>query len=593
MRMRARILAMLVLVGAASNLAAQDTDDQQSALEDATALVARLAELDAAMARLQTIAEGQDEGIVAGVARREASYSTDRRSVVWDLADLVDGLPGDPTAQQIAALSDSLLIAELDRIEADAVAPYEDAARLRAQRAETAPADMVVHELRLATIYDRIADLIGGFVDTIERIQNRGLTPPAIVSQLDQFLVRRSELSLAEMDLATDERDALESAVVASGAPADADTQARIAAANARFEYAGEAMSANLELMDRRELETAFYREELVVRSGSFSRGNLDVQVIWQLAGRAAERVSDWLATNGGTLFVRILSFFGILFVFRALSGFVKRLARRGVSTSRLNLSRLLQDTFVTWTGRLVMFLGVLIALTQVGLDLGPVLAGLGVAGFIVGFALQDTLSNFAAGMMILIYRPFDVDDLVEAGGQFGKVAAMSLVSTTILSLDNQRLIVPNSAIWGGVIRNMTAEDIRRVDLVMGIGYADDIPKAEALLTEIVEKHPLILDNPEPVVKLQNLGDSSVDFVVRPWCKTDDYWDVHWDVTRAVKLTFDEQGVSIPFPQRDVHLFNEGAPLLESSGTVETTAVKLDESSSAGRPAEPDAAADE
>jgi small conductance mechanosensitive channel len=205
------------------------------------------------------------------------------------------------------------------------------------------------------------------------------------------------------------------------------------------------------------------------------------------------------------------------------------------------------------------MIFGILIALSQVGLDLGPVLAGLGVAGFIVGFALQDTLANFASGLMILIYRPFDVDDLVEAGGEFGRVSALSLVSTTLLTIDNQRLVVPNSQIWGGVIRNVTAQRDRRVDLVFGIGYSDDIPKAEAVLRRIVDEHPLVLDDPEPVVKVHSLGESSVDFVVRPWCKTDDYWDVHWDITKSVKMTFDAEGISIPFPQRDVHVHQAAA----------------------------------
>jgi len=164
---------------------------------------------------------------------------------------------------------------------------------------------------------------------------------------------------------------------------------------------------------------------------------------------------------------------------------------------------------------------------------------------------------------MVLLYRPYDVGDMIDcAGGVFGKVSEMSLVSTTILTIDNKTLIVPNSKIWGGVITNVTAQRIRRVDLVFGIGYADDIPKAEEILASIVADHPKVLDDPEPVVKLSNLGDSSVDFIVRPWCARDDYWDVYWELTREVKLRFDREGVSIPFPQRDVHFYPE-------SGTAE------------------------
>lgn len=196
---------------------------------------------------------------------------------------------------------------------------------------------------------------------------------------------------------------------------------------------------------------------------------------------------------------------------------------------------------------------GVLIALSQIGISVGPVLAGLGVAGFVLGFALQDSLSNFASGVMILIYRPFDVSDIVEVGDVFGRVEGMSLVNTTVLTFDNQTLIVPNSKVWGDVIKNVTAQHERRVDMMFGISYEDDIQRAEEILCDILASHDKVLDEPEPIVRLHELADSSVNFVVRPWVARDDYWPVYWDVTRAVKLRFDEAGVTIPFPQRELH----------------------------------------
>ncbi|TNF88352.1 MAG: mechanosensitive ion channel, partial [Gammaproteobacteria bacterium] len=154
-------------------------------------------------------------------------------------------------------------------------------------------------------------------------------------------------------------------------------------------------------------------------------------------------------------------------------------------------------------------------------------------------------------------YRPFDVDDIVEVGGVSGKVNHMSLVNTTILTLDNQTIVVPNGKIWGDVIKNVTAQKARRVDMVFGISYSDDIPKTERILHEILESHESVLDDPEPIVRVHELGDSSVNFAVRPWVKTDDYFETYWSITRAVKMRFDEEGISIPFPQRDVHLYKE------------------------------------
>lgn len=270
--------------------------------------------------------------------------------------------------------------------------------------------------------------------------------------------------------------------------------------------------------------------------------------------------MTAWVMGNVGTWALRLTVFLLILVLFSLMARVAKRLVAKAVTRREVNASVLLQDTLTTWAGRLVFLLGVLIAMSQLGIDLAPILAGMGVAGFVIGFALQDTLANFAAGIMILVYRPFDVNDFVEAGGVFGKVGSMSLVSTTILSIDNQRLVVPNGLIWGQVIRNVTGQRVRRVDLTFGIGYSDDIPRAEAVLKRLVDEHPMVLSDPAPAIKLNNLGESSVDFVVRPWCKTDDYWDVHWDLTRAVKMTFDEEGISIPFPQRDVHVYSAEPP---------------------------------
>ena len=217
------------------------------------------------------------------------------------------------------------------------------------------------------------------------------------------------------------------------------------------------------------------------------------------------------------------------------------------------------------------MLIGVIIAIAQLGIEIAPLLAGLGIAGFVVGFALQDTLSNFASGIMILVYRPYDVGDAIEAGGVIGSVSRMNLVSTIILTFDNQLLVVPNNKIWGDVIRNITNQEMRRVDMTFGIGYSDDIAEAERVLTEIVTNHEKTLEDPAPVIRLHELGDSSINFVVRPWTRTNDYWDVYWDVTREVKRRFDAEGISIPFPRRDVHVYHDdvGRPPSDQAQTEE------------------------
>jgi small conductance mechanosensitive channel len=244
---------------------------------------------------------------------------------------------------------------------------------------------------------------------------------------------------------------------------------------------------------------------------------------------------------------------FLIIVFFIYLGRAAQALTKRGLKTSKLSLSALATEMVIAAVKNVVIALGILIALSQIGISLGPLLAGLGIAGFIIGFALQDTLSNFASGMLILFYRPFDVGDFVTAGGVTGKVGHMSLVNTTFKTIDNQVLVVPNNLIWQSVITNVTAQRLRRVDLVFSVAYSDDVEKVERILQEVVDEHELILSEPEPMIKLHELGESSVNFVCRPWVKTDDYWEVYWDLLRTVKLRFDAEGITIPFPQREIH----------------------------------------
>jgi small conductance mechanosensitive channel len=320
-------------------------------------------------------------------------------------------------------------------------------------------------------------------------------------------------------------------------------------------------LEAVLDLMARLEIDTVTYRAVLLRENKVVSLQLLDVQAVKRMLQDGWEESRESLGKNLPDLLLKLLVFLLILFIFRALSRLVRRITRSTLSRSSADLSNLLKDILVSASGALVMLVGVLVALSQVGISLGPALAGLGVAGFILGFALQDTLGNFAAGAMILIYRPYDVDDFVEVAGTAGLVKKMNLVSTTIITFDNQTLIIPNSKIWGDVIKNVTAQNTRRVDLEFGISYGDDIEKAERVLREIVAAHTKVLADPEPNIRVHKLGDSSVNFVVRPWTNTADYWDVYWDITREVKLRFDREGISIPFPQRDVHLHQRAEPV--------------------------------
>jgi small conductance mechanosensitive channel len=415
--------------------------------------------------------------------------------------------------------------------------------------------ELIRLETRLQASGEKLDLVIEAAVDNAEHMQALGLPAAEEKAYLARVLEDRAEVCAERIPLAIEQTDALQQRLEAT--PGDAELEAQLAAVEKKKEASRASLATTIELMDRLELDTAEYRKVLIQSTGEITADILDSDVALGLLRHWLSSLEDWLVDRGPGLVFKILVFVLILFVFHLLSRLTRRVVASAVQASKLDFSQLLQKMFVSTSGNAVLAIGLLVALSQMGFALGPILAGLGIAGFIVGFALQETLGNFAAGMMILIYRPFDVDDMIEAAGVFGKVGEMNMVSTTILTIDNQTLVVPNGKIWGDVIKNVTAQHVRRVDMVFGVSYSDDIPHTETVLAAILSEHPKVLDDPAPMIKLHKLGESSVDFVVRPWVRTEDYWEVYWDVTREVKMRFDREGISIPFPQRDVHFYEE------------------------------------
>jgi small conductance mechanosensitive channel len=269
------------------------------------------------------------------------------------------------------------------------------------------------------------------------------------------------------------------------------------------------------------------------------------------------KQLLDWImsAQGGGKIGIWVLSLlaslFGVMFLARIITGLLKRALFKIPDMS--DLLRNFVSNIVYW---LILGIGVTITLSLFGLNMTSLLAVFGGVSFIVGFAMQSTLGNLASGLLLMITKPFDIGDAVNAAGVSGTVQNVSIVSTTILTFDNQVIVVPNTMVWDGVITNVNASETRRVDLMFGIGYGDDTELAKKTLEEILVEHPLVLDDPAPTIRMHELADSSVNFICRPWAKTEDYWTVYWDVLQQAKERFDQVGISIPFPQRDIHVHN-------------------------------------
>ena len=341
-----------------------------------------------------------------------------------------------------------------------------------------------------------------------------------------------------------------------------ADKEAKEELKSALIKHATNLMEERTAIIDLFEVVLA----ELELKGGEIEEYNSYIKAVSGIKVDVTDASATWttitgwlLSSEGGIRWAINLGKFIVILVLSYFLSIVAGKAAKRIAAKSPNLSALLSEFLVLSARRLVLFIGFFVGLSALEINVGPVLAIIGAAGFVIAFALQNSLSNFASGLLMLAYRPFDIGETVNVAGVLGKVETMNLLSTQLRTPDNQLLVIPNNSVWGGVITNITGITQRRVDLVFGIGYGDDIDVAQKILEDIVNENELVLKDPEPVVKLHELGDSSVNFICRPWVKPENYWKVHWDITREVKRRFDANGVSIPFPQRDVHLYQQPA----------------------------------
>ncbi len=428
--------------------------------------------------------------------------------------------------------------------------------------------------------------------EDVDEVLKEALDASRDASRSAQQAVEKA--SISDMDGESDHNANLESAELAANKNEKQKKQTK----QQLLDRLNELRTARTEIIDRLNVVL----DELTVKSGEtdsamttkISQYRLYISSVQGIAVDLKDASSTWAAVKGWVAsdeggkrwLINLAQVAGILLIFYFLGRLAGKAVKKATDAMQ-NPSLLLQRFLVQSVRRLFFAAGLLMALSAMEVSIAPLLAMIGAAGLVVGLALQGTLSNFASGIMILFYRPFDVGDSIEAGGILGKVTAMNLVSTVITTPDNKRMIVPNNDIWGGVITNVSGVTRRRVDMQFGIGYEDDIDKALNILEEIVAAHPQVLKDPEPVIKLHELADSSVNLICRPWSTPGDYWSVYWDITREVKARFDKEGLSIPYPQQDVHIHTENLPVAAAfSSTAAGNGNRLGDAASKSQPVE-------
>jgi small conductance mechanosensitive channel len=441
----------------------------------------------------------------------------------------------------------------------DAAAPSADAATTAPAEAETAPED----------------------------------SAPPFPAGLDAPDIPVAELELRLIPLTVDELGALAEAwhgVARREAQAVSDLQVEVLRTDGNIP--GDLQAQLAEAVERR--GAAFDRFTSVVTSFA-NKGGDQAAVDSYRAYRSSviiqeQQAADWrtlanqamrwaIDRDGGiALAIQVSVVVGAFIALVIVARIVRRIALRLFGRVP-NLSKLLQAFLAMAVYWLTMAVGLMIVLAALGVNVTPLFALVGGASFIIAFAMQDTLGNLAAGLMIMINRPFDEGDYVTVAGTGGTVKSVSIVSTKVTTPDNQVIVIPNSRVWGDIITNVTASATRRVDLVFGISYEDSIENAQRILEQVVRAHPLVLSDPEPVIRVNALGASSVDFICRPWTRSADYWTVYWDLTRQVKEAFDRSGISIPYPQTDMHL------IMKDGATPALPGVAGQGASGVGRPA--------
>ncbi|MDH3903018.1 MAG: mechanosensitive ion channel family protein [Xanthomonadales bacterium] len=544
------LLVFTVVTANAQIIGTEDPSEIEATIET---LNEDIAELHLLTEKIKTAQKMDRDVLVFRQDERSFRLLGDFETLVKQVADLPDEAPKKKELKAgLIELSDGVSDAIFNRI-------AEIKQRIDHSYSELESLSGTAQVTSLAFLQGLEATRIGYYQAMANHIKGRdalGLSSDELLGRLDARINLYAETLAGRIEMTAAAQTQIKRR--AELVPGNADIESALMDLAAQHQINLARLEAMILVLDDLGLSSSSYKTTLLQHSGSdISVSLFSSKALLTVLRDSWVAVKSKISANAPDMLFRLLIFLAVLFVFRIFSRVTKRVVRAASDRSSLDLSDLLKNMLVSISGGAVMATGILMALSQIGISLAPMLAGLGVAGFIIGFALQDSLGNFAAGAMILIYRPYDVDDFVEVTGASGLVKKMNLVSTTIVTFDNQTLVVPNSKIWGDVIKNVTAQKVRRVDLVFGIGYGDDIEQAERVLHEIVLANEKVLKQPEPNIRLHTLADSSVNFVVRPWTKTDDYWDVYWEITREVKVRFDREGISIPFPQSDVHLYTE------------------------------------
>jgi small conductance mechanosensitive channel len=458
----------------------------------------------------------------------------------------------DIQSDAIAQAFGSTLVAHYDLLERVVATQQQRASELRDQRSSTPPNELRDLETSIEQAMGKVDTLLLYEERTLGRVDSLGIDVTEQWNSFDHFLRESAESQIGRLQIAVAARQGLGRQIQDSeqaGADESEISASRMLLAIAEGRVAGTASSleATLDLLDRRGLRTIEYRQEIIRATGEVTGDVLDPRVTVGLLRGAVGDLWRWTRETVPTAFVRLVILLFFVVAFRLLF----RLAWWGFLLFRFErVSHLMSDL----TGRLLRptatVLGLLSGLSFLGVHTTTLLAGLGVAGVVAGFALQDLLSNVAAGVSILLDRPYDTDDVIRTAGAYGNVKTMGLINTTIVTFDHRRVLVPNRTIWGQALENLSAEPTRRVDATVSVGFDEDLDRVIGVLRDLLAETEKVLETPEPSVFVAELADSWIVLSVWAWVSSEDWWPFTTELPRLIRLRLADEGIQIPYPRQ-------------------------------------------
>jgi len=542
-----------ILDSLAADTVAVDTAQVQ--IEEAVANLARLDLLVDSIVALENRtrrASGDERQVATVVANQLIDEVHD---IEADLVRLIPRL--EAAGQPVDSIKEvfGAFLSKIAGLYEEAIERYTDGIDdLRDLRAET-PADSLDElELRIVEVKAKLDTLVIEQMRTLADADSLGVETAEQWAVVDRHLKNWAESQVGRLQIALVTRNRLDTQIKdaqKAGVDPSEITAMRMhrQAAQRRVQGITATITSTADLLQQRGYETAEYRQIVIRTTGDVTADILNPEVFLGLAREIGEGVWVWTKDNGPNILVKLLIVVGIIILFRIGFRFLwwfLRLIRV------VRFSNLMMDLVERMIRPIATVAGLVTGVWVLGANPTTVLAGLGVAGVVIGLALQDSMSNLAAGFFILATKPFDVEDVVEAGGVIGTVEQMGLANTTILTFDRRRLFVPNRKIWGEVIENRSSEPLRRVEAIARISYTEDLDQALAVLRDLVDLNDMVLTDPEPAIFVKKLADSWVEIAVWPWVKREDWLTMLRALPRLIKLRFEEEGIAVPFPRTEL-----------------------------------------